>query len=118
MYTMIKNNLPKGYILQVIDFAKNRSIMYESEVKSSFVNPTQITMHPIITFYNSSKGLIRHSITILSNDHGQAVEHYVNLYLGKKQAMPDQFTTQVIFSDGCTVQYKCGKSFGDIWGHI
>ena len=118
MYTMIKNNLPNGYILQVIDFAKNRSTMYETEVKSSFFNPTQITMHPIITFYNGPKGLIRHSITILSNDHVHdvhAVEHYVNLSLGKiKQAMPEKFTTQVVFSDGCAAQYKCGKSFGDI----
>ena len=57
MYSMIKNNLLAGHILQVIDFAKNRSTLYESEVKSSFFNPTQITMHSIITFYNSSAGL-------------------------------------------------------------
>ena len=118
MYSMIKNNLPAGHILQVIDFAKNRSTLYESEVKSSFFNPTQITMHPIITFYNSPAGLVRHSITIFSNDHthdAHAVNHYIKLSLAQiRQAMPEKFTTQVIFSDGCAAQYKCNKTFGDI----
>lgn len=35
-YSFIKENLPQNWVLQVMDFAKNRSINYQEEVKAAF----------------------------------------------------------------------------------
>lgn len=50
-FSLIKDNLPENWILQVMDFAKNRGINYQEEIKAAFFANSQITMHPIVNYY-------------------------------------------------------------------
>ena len=45
-----------------MDFAKNREIKYQDEIKGAFYTASQITMHPIITFYKADTGLVRNQV--------------------------------------------------------
>jgi len=45
-----------------MDFAKNREIKYQDEIKGAFYTAGQITMHPIITFYKADTGLVRNQV--------------------------------------------------------
>lgn len=47
----LKNKIPEDVVLQVMDFAKNREVKYQNEIKSAFCSNQQITMHPIVSFY-------------------------------------------------------------------
>ncbi|WAR23449.1 LOW QUALITY PROTEIN: hypothetical protein MAR_037118 [Mya arenaria] len=112
----IKANIPAGSILQVMDFAKNREIKYQSEIKGAFYTARQVTMHPVVTYFQSDVGLVRHSSIIISEDNCHdfhAVnhfEHVVNSHL-RKFIEPKR---RIIFSDGCSSQYKSKGPFADI----
>jgi hypothetical protein len=49
--TKIKENLPHKWVIQVMDFAKNRGVSYQEEAKAAFFSNSQITMHPIVNYY-------------------------------------------------------------------
>ena len=48
---LIKENLPEGWALLVLDFAKNRLVHYQDEIKSAYFGQQQITMHPTVVYY-------------------------------------------------------------------
>ena len=77
----IKANIPAGSILQVMDFAKHREIKYKSEIKG-FYTARQVSMHPVVTYFQSDVGLVRHSSIIISEDNCHdfhAVNHFENV---------------------------------------
>ena len=117
-YEHLKKQLPEGWILQVMDFAKNREVTYQDEIKSVYYTQNQITMHPIVTFFNFPDGVVRESSIIISEDNTHdfhAVNHYqevVNQHLMAK--IKDPIERRVIFSDGCAAQYKSKGPFADI----
>lgn len=45
-YNQLKNNLPMGWLLLVMDFAKNRTVHHQDEIKSAFFGQRQITNAP------------------------------------------------------------------------
>ncbi|XP_052084922.1 uncharacterized protein LOC127722119 [Mytilus californianus] len=117
-FSTLKNTLPPNWTLQIMDFAKNRGVIYQNEIKSAFFSPEQITMHPIVTYYQSEVGLVRDSAIIISEDciHDyHAVRHFtaiVDRHIeGKTGNVP---TRKVIFSDGCSSQYKSKGPFADL----
>jgi hypothetical protein len=59
-FEKLRNNLPKGCILQVMDFAKNRTVVYQDEIKSAFYTQNQISMHPVVTYYRCHTRIICH----------------------------------------------------------
>ena len=107
-YRNLKTNLPKDTLLQVMDFAKNREMKYQDEIKSAFYTANQITMHPIITFYKTDNGLKRHSFIIISEDNAHdyhAVYHFQKLVNLELQAeIGQEARRKIIFSDGCSAQ--------------
>ena len=117
-FLALKETLPPGWILQVFDFAKNRSTFYEEEIKGAFFTPRQITMHPIVAYYRRSKGVVRHSVVVFSDDNlhdYHAVEHYSNMVLTHLQSqISNRILVNVIFSDGCSSQYKSAGPFADL----
>ncbi|MES9901739.1 MAG: hypothetical protein ABW168_03535 [Sedimenticola sp.] len=121
-FNSIKNELPDGQTLQVMDFAKNRAVIYQDEIKSAFYTQEQITMHPIITYYNNSIGLqVKHSAVVISEDNTHdyhAVEHFQKVVNDKIETeLHKKPTTKVIFSDGCSSQYKSKGPFADMSKH-
>lgn len=117
-FSTLKNTLPQNWTLQIMDFAKNRGVFYQNEIKSAFFSPEQITMHPIVTYFQSEVGLVRDSAIIISEDciHDyHAVRHFtaiVDRHIeGKTGNVP---TRKVIFSDGCSSQYKSKGPLADL----
>ena len=42
--------LKPGQFVMVQDFAKNRDIIYQDEIKSNYWTKFQVTMHPVVLF--------------------------------------------------------------------
>lgn len=69
-FDKIKHDLPKGLTLQIMDFAKNRAVIYQDEIKAAFYTQNQVTLHPIVTYYRNKEGnLVRESSIIISEDN-------------------------------------------------
>lgn len=118
-FSFLKRNLPEAWTLKVMDFAKNRGIKYQDEIKSVFYSNEQVTLHPVITYYNGEEGVVRESSVVICEDTNHdyhAVKHF--------QAVVDQHIAtrltkscvrKVIFSDGCSAQYKSKGPFADLY---
>ncbi|XP_050388651.1 uncharacterized protein LOC126820602 [Patella vulgata] len=118
-FACLRDSLPKGWILQVMDFAKNRSTFYENEIKGAFYSPSQITMHPVVTFYNSAAGTVRHSVIVFSDDNQHdyhAVDHFTKEVdqLLREHMEFQSVVVKSIFSDGCAAQYKSSGPLCDV----
>ena len=66
-------------VLMVMDFARNRWVYYQDEIKAAYFSQRQIIMHPIVCYYKQDNGLLREALVFLSDDVGHdyhAVNHY------------------------------------------
>ena len=102
----------------IMDFAKNRELFYQDEIKSAFYGRSQVTMHPIIMYYRttSAEPAKKVSMVFLSDDRTHdhhAVAHYTNQAVDFLQTVID-VEKIIIFSDGCAGQYKGKGNFADI----
>ncbi|XP_060573349.1 LOW QUALITY PROTEIN: uncharacterized protein LOC132731228 [Ruditapes philippinarum] len=116
-FKQIKANLPAGSVLQVMDFAKNRQIKYQSEIKGAFFTARQVTMHPVVTYFQSDVGLVRNSSIIISEDNCHdyhAVNHFAHIVNSHIEKIIEKPKRRIIFSDGCSAQYKSKGPFADI----
>ena len=114
----MKKDLPDDNVLQVMDFAKNREIKYQDEIKATYYTANQVTLHPIVNFYKTDLGLVRESCVIISEDSKHdyhAVHHYQDLAKNhiseQTQLPPSRF---LVWSDGCSSQYKSKGPFADL----
>lgn len=119
-YTKLKENLPRNTMLMVMDFARNKTLEYQDEIKSAYYQQGQVTMHPIVVYYHQSPEdgqLTRESLIFLSDDLGHDF-HAVNYYLEKSlehfKSKEMNFSKVIIFSDGCSAQYKGKGPFADL----
>ena len=53
----------------MFDFAKNRQIKYQDEIKFVFYAQKQITMHPIVTYYRGETDVVREASIVISEDN-------------------------------------------------
>lgn len=117
-YTKLRDDLPLGCLLQVIDFAKNRNFFYEEEIKSAFYTAEQMTMHPVVQFYKTESGTVRHSVIVFSEDtkHDHHAAHYYTELATKAVMEVEGVEVNKIirFSDGCSSQYKSHGPFADV----
>ncbi|WAR09182.1 hypothetical protein MAR_019140, partial [Mya arenaria] len=105
-FTRLKKNVPPKSALMVVDFGKNRTIQHQDQAKSDFFSAKQVTVHPVVMFYQSPSvpGLIvRDAMIFVSDDlkHDYfAVQHYfqkAESYLREHIPVKKVF----VFSDGC-----------------
>ncbi|VDI09049.1 Hypothetical predicted protein [Mytilus galloprovincialis] len=114
MFSQIKSKLASDSVIPVLDFAKNRGIKYQDEIKSAYYTHQSITMHPIVSYYKCSTHLKRESIVVISEDNNHdfhAVNHYMNIV---NTEIKEDFKRRIIFSDGCSSQYKSKGPFSDL----
>jgi hypothetical protein len=101
-----------------MDFAKNRAIQYQDEIKSVYYTQEQVTMHPVVTYYKNNNILVRDSSIVISDDINHdyhAVEHYKNIVDGHIEGRIGKTPERrVVFSDGCSAQYKSKGPFADL----
>ena len=102
----------------VQDFAKNRDIENQEEIKAQYWQKRQVTMHPTVLFYRlEEKGEVhRLVITHLSDItvHDAHLVHYITLdciSILKEKHPLIEWTKFFVWSDGCAAQYKGNNSF-------
>lgn len=95
---------------------KNREIKYQDEIKSAFYTAHQRTLHPSVTYFKQDEILKRVTTIIIYEDNTHdhhAVHHFSNLV--NDEIKHDSFMKRrVIFSDGCSSQYKSRGPFADL----
>ncbi|XP_052762893.1 uncharacterized protein LOC128205359 [Mya arenaria] len=117
-FTRLKKNVPPKSALMVVNW-KNRTIQHQDQAKSDFFSAKQVTVHPVVMFYQSPSvpGLIvRDTMIFVSDDLKQdyfAVQHYfqkAESYLREHIPVMKVF----VFSDGCASQYKGKESMASL----
>ena len=85
-------------------------------MKSAHYGKKQITVHPIVAYYNEGSDLVRHAMIMLTDnlqhDH-HAVQTFVKTaieFLTKDR----QVDSLIQFTDGAACQYKCASAFVDL----
>ena len=113
-FTALKDNLPEGVVLCVLDFAENYTARAQDEVQSAHWAQTQITIHLVVCY----DGNIVHEMVFVSDDIKHRA-HFVEKCVSDavsllRDAYNVQFTKMVQFTDGCSSQYKSKVPFMDI----
>ena len=118
MYNDCYSYLKPGQCIMVQDFAKNREIVLQEEIKERYFSKTQVTMHPTVLYYRLKENgkihklVVTHLSEIMSHD--AHLVHYITQDC--IAALADQHPTIewnkiYIWSDGCAAQYKGKTSF-------
>ncbi|WAR17806.1 VRTN-like protein, partial [Mya arenaria] len=121
----IKNNLPNDCVLQVLDFAKNREVKHQDEIKSAYFTAEHITIHPIVSYYRGENGTVRETSIIISEDNNHdyhAVNHFQQLVdqhlatqLGKtprkKNSVHSQYKSKGPFADLAHADVEINRNF-------
>ncbi|MEE8209109.1 MAG: hypothetical protein V3T88_09210 [Nitrosomonadaceae bacterium] len=77
----------------------------------------QVTIHPCVGYYSCEGIPVRHSVIVVSDDSKHdyhSVEHYLNLAYNSFSSENRKFEKVVVFSDGCSSQYKGKGTFADL----
>ena len=67
-FTQFKEHLTDGYVLSVFDFAENYTAQQQDEVQSAHWAQDQITLHPIVCYYNTGFISKTHEVVFISDD--------------------------------------------------
>ena len=117
-FQYLKKTLPKNWCVMIMDFGQNRNIFYQDEIKSAHFSKSQMTIHPIVSYYYENDLLVRNSLIFLSDDltHDyHAVEHFQEIAISKIKSFTTADVTRfIVFSDGCPSQYKGKGTFADL----
>ena len=115
-FEFIKNNLPKGVLLQVLDFAQNYLNRYQDEPQSCYWVHSQTVIHPIVNYYRcpQDEGLIVEEHVMITDDLNHD-KHAVKCFEDTTLEYFHQkgFTPKAIiqFCDNCSKQYKSKGPF-------
>ena len=110
--------LKPGQFIMVQDFAKNRDIINQDEIKASYWIKHQVTMHPTVIFYRLIENgpiniLVVTHLSDITN-HDAHLVHYMTLEcieILQKKYPTVKWTKAFLWSDGCAAQYKGKNSF-------
>lgn len=115
----LKDTLPLGTVLMILDFGENFTTLFQDEIKSAHFAKCQITIHPVIVYYRDqeTKRLIMESLVMLSDDithDHHAVQEFRNRAIGSLQSRNVEIKAVIDFSDGAASQYKSAGCMADI----
>ena len=80
-FAKCKSSLKPGQCLIVQDFAKNRNIVFQDEIKSNYWVNKQVTLHPAVLFYRLSENQKEPSKLVITHlsDNKNHDAHMVHL---------------------------------------
>ena len=121
VFQFIKNNMVRGYVLQVMDFAMNFSNWYQDEVQSAYWNGTQTTIHATINFFLCPREGCNQIVT-LAMVHISDDLHRDSFLTRAAQNMTFRYLVQIgipldliiQFCDNCASQYKSRRPFAEL----
>lgn len=115
-YQLITENMPRACAVVTMDFAENYKCRFQNEIQSAHWSYKQVTVHPTVLHYQCPEEnchtIVHDYIVHLSDDlkHDGAftkkVMDEILHYLAEKN-----LDKAVIFSDGCSAQYKSKLPF-------
>lgn len=115
-YRTLRDNLPKNWVVSVQDFAENYRHANQDEISSAYFGYSQSSLLTNVSSYHCStcSARIDESIVFITSDlkHDpyvvKAACDKLVLHLQKRGAVIDK---HVIFSDGCSAQFKSKVAF-------
>ena len=113
-YQELRDNLPKDWLLTVMDFAENYRCLQQDQISAAYYSYEQATIHPIQMFYRCQdescpqpcNQTVSHSVILISDDLKHdcaAVKAFDRIAVGKLGFTPNH---TVQYSDNCASQYK------------
>ena len=115
----LRQNLPQGSAMSILDFAENYVCRYQDEVQAAYWTQQSATIHPFVTYYRCScNSVVTESIVVVSDN----LTHDHNaVHAFQKEVMDHLMSTRhlklkkyIRFSDCCTNQYRSKGPFADI----
>ena len=101
----------------LMDFAENRQATYAQEPKSLYYSKELFTLHPVVLYWKTDRGqLVRHVLMFISDDIKHDY-HAVHAFTKRAIAYVKEkilLKKVMLFSDGCSGQYKCYGAFADL----
>ena len=118
MYDECISSLKPGQCVIVQDFAKNRAIIFQDEIKSNYWSQKQVTIHPSVLYYRLIEGepirkLVVTHLSDITNHDAHIVHHITQECISvlKNKFSEIDWNRFIIWSDGCASQYKGKNSF-------
>lgn len=118
-FSSLAKELPVNWVVLNLDFAENYSCENQNEIQSAYWGHNQVTIHPIVTYYNFPKCTIyTQEVLIFVSDDLTHDSHAVAAFLKTaNQHLRERglnIEREIIFSDGCAGQYKSDTPFIDV----
>lgn len=104
-----KKNLSSDTILVQLDFSENHTLITQNSIQSDYFNKRQITVHPVVLYYNENGKLQHQSIVYLSDvlEHNSKFVRALQINLMQHIKSKFPFVKLILYwSDGCAAQYK------------
>ena len=121
VFEYMKKKLPRGYVLQVMDFAMNFNNWYQDEVQAAYWCGTQTTIHATVNFFRCPRRNCNQIVTLalvhisddLKHDSflSRATQNLTFKYL-VNLGIPLELIIQ--FCDNCAAQYKSRRPFAEL----
>ena len=117
-FKLLLENIEKGTIVFVHDFAKNILLRYQKEPQSHFWDHTQVTLHTTIAYYKCDCGhLITEYIYHVTSDKShdwKAVDHFTRLSIEHLNQKGIEIKKIHEFTDQAPTQYKSCTIFNHL----
>ncbi|KAK0050883.1 stomatin-like protein 2 mitochondrial [Biomphalaria pfeifferi] len=113
----LKQGLPCNWLLLVSDFGQNFTCHHQDEIQGAHWARTEVTIHPVVSYYRDKDLIVKESMFFLSNDlkhDGHASQHFQTKVIYELANRGHAFTKVISFSDGCAAQYKGKLNFVDL----
>ncbi|KAK6970606.1 hypothetical protein BgiMline_026285 [Biomphalaria glabrata] len=113
----LKQDLPCDWLLLVSDFGQNFTCHHQDEIQGAHWARTEVTIHPVVSYYRDKDLIVKESMVFLSNDlkhDGHASQHFQMKVIYELANRGHAFTKVISFSDGCAAQYKGKLNFVDL----
>ncbi|KAK0057733.1 hypothetical protein Bpfe_012963 [Biomphalaria pfeifferi] len=75
----LKQDLPCDWLLLVSDFGQNFTCHHQDEIQGAHWARTEVTIHPVVSYYRDKDLIVKESMFFLSNDlkhDGHASQHF------------------------------------------
>lgn len=112
-YKNLKSDLPSKWGVITMDFAENYLCRQQDQPQSAYYGYSQVTVHPcVLNYSNGCGGLVTDNFVFVSDvlDHDANMVHVVTEKM--IEIVKDKGLKKiVIFSDGCSAQYKSKLPF-------
>lgn len=110
------NNVAPGDLVMVMDFSENYTCRHGREVQPYHWNQKQITLHPIMLYYQKDGSLQKEGYTVITDDlkhDASAVATFEKAAVEHVRAKGVEIQTVHQWTDGCA-HSMCHTSFAEI----